>query len=110
MISKSFSYHKNYKSTGAYKKKRIAKRARLEYEHHLLRSKESLEQDYIKGQTLEQWHTYAHAAPGPCNMKAIFHGCKNDNFSRIFLLFSYFFSKHRLWVHVSTHNLCFRAK
>ena len=30
--------------------------------------------------------------------------------SRFFLLFSYFCSKHRLWVHVSTHNLCFRAK
>ena len=65
MISKSYSYHKSYKSTGAYKKKRIAKRARLEYEHHLLRSKESLEPDYIKGQALKQWHTYAHAAPGP---------------------------------------------
>ena len=65
MISKSNSYHKNYKSTGVYKKKRIGKRARLEYEHHLLRSKESLEPIYIKGQALEQLHTYAHAAPGP---------------------------------------------
>lgn len=58
-ISKSASYHKTYKSTGAYKKKRIANRARLEFEHHLLRSKDSEEADYIKGQADEQWHTYA---------------------------------------------------
>lgn len=58
-ISKSANYHKTYKSTGAYKKKRIANRARLEFEHHLLRSKDSEEADYIKGQADEQWHTYA---------------------------------------------------
>ena len=45
-----------------------------------------------------------------------FCGCKNENFHwKISLMFSYFCSKHRLWVHVrttlaSTHNLCFRAK
>ena len=34
---------------------------------------------------------------------AIFHGCKNDNFQMIFFkYFSYFCSKHRLWVHVRT--------
>ena len=56
----------------------------------------------------------------PMQHAAIFHRCKNDNFHLIFfLLFSYFCSKQRLWVHVrslseavltSTHNLCFRAK
>ena len=41
---------------------------------------------------------------------------KNEHFQYIFLLyFSYFCSKHRLWVHVevaltSTHSLCFGAK
>ena len=57
-ISKSANYHKTYKSTGVYKKKRIANRARLEFEFHLLRSKDSEEADYIKGQADEQWHTY----------------------------------------------------
>ena len=34
---------------------------------------------------------------------AIFHGCKNYNFQmKFFLYFSYFCSKHRLWVHVRT--------
>ena len=32
-----------------------------------------------------------------------FHGCENDKFSEDFvLLFSYFCSKHILWVHVRT--------
>ena len=31
----------------------------------------------------------------------IFHGCKNDNFQiNFFYIFSYFCSKHRLWVHL----------
>ena len=48
----------------------------------------------------------------PMQHTAVFHGCKNGNFQLIFFLpFSYFCSKHRLWVHVrtdslSTHNLC----
>ena len=55
----------------------------------------------------------SHYENTPMQYTAIFHGCKNDKFHLIFfLLFSYFCSKHRLWVHVitSTHNLCFRAK
>lgn len=65
-ISKAYSYHKAYKTKGTYKKKRIANRARLEFEHHQLRSKVSFEPDYIKGQAAEQWHTYATpVAPGP---------------------------------------------
>ena len=70
MTSKSYSYHKIYKSKGAYRKKRIAKRARLEYEHHLIRSKVSEDPDYMKGQAVEKWHTYAHpASPGPAPKK-----------------------------------------
>ena len=44
--------------------------------------------------------------------KRFFNFKKIQNFQLIFLYFSYFCSKHRLWVHVltSTHNLCFRAK
>ena len=44
-----------------------------------------------------------------------FLSCKNRKFSvDFFLYFSYFCSKHRLWVHVRTarrtHNLCFESK
>ena len=53
----------------------------------------------------------------PCNILV----WKNDNFQfKFYGFFSYFCSKHRLWVHVitpsseailaSSHNLCFRAK
>lgn len=70
-ISKSARYHKTYKSTGAYKKKRIANRARLEFEHHLLRSKDSKEEDYIKGQADEQWHTYASPQAKPSKRKKV---------------------------------------
>ena len=42
----------------------------------------------------------------PIQYTLIFHGCKNDNFFFFFfLLFSYFCSKHRLWVHVRTASL-----
>ena len=65
-ISKEYKYHKTYKCTGAYKKKRIATRARLEYEHHQHRLKVPVDQDYIKGQVAEEWHTYANpVSPGP---------------------------------------------
>ena len=65
-ISKEYEYHKTYKCTGAYKKKRIATRARLEYEHHQHRLKVPVDQDYIKGQGVEEWHTYANpVSPGP---------------------------------------------
>ena len=53
----------------------------------------------------------------PMQYAAIFHGCKIENFKMKKIdIFSYFCSKHRLWVHVrslieavlmSTHNLCF---
>ena len=58
----------------------------------------------------------AHYANMSVQYTAIFHVCKNDNFQMFFLYFSYFSSKHRLWVNVSeavlsrTHNLCFGAK
>ena len=42
----------------------------------------------------------------PVQYKAIFHGCKNENFQlNFFILFSYFCSKHILWVHVRTASL-----
>ena len=42
----------------------------------------------------------------PMQYTAIFHGCKNNNFQSIlFLLFSYFWSKHILLVHVRTASL-----
>ena len=62
--------------------------------------------------------TSLHYENTPRQHKAISHGCENDNFlSKTIDIFSYFCSKHRLWVHVRTeavltiiHNLCFRAK
>ena len=46
---------------------------------------------------------YFHYANMPVQYTAIFYGCKNDNFQIIFFgYFSYFCSKHRLWVHVRT--------
>ena len=47
-----------------------------------------------------------------CNIQRFFSAVKKENSIRKFLIyiFSYFCSKHRLWVHVSTHNLCFGAK
>ena len=51
---------------------------------------------------------------------AIFHGCKNDNFQMIFLIFFLFLLKTKIVgtrsnrlskaVLTSTHNLCFGAK
>lgn len=62
-ISKNAHYHKKYQSTGAYKKKRVATRARLEFEHYLLRENEPQEPDYIKGQADDGGHTYASKMP-----------------------------------------------
>ena len=42
----------------------------------------------------------------PMQYTAIFQGCKNDNLQmKKMLYFSYFCSKHRLWVHVRTASL-----
>ena len=42
----------------------------------------------------------------PTQYTAIFHGCKNDDFQlNYFYFFSYFCSKHILWVHVRTASL-----
>ena len=39
----------------------------------------------------------------PCNIQRFFLASKNENFElNFFLYFSYFCSKHRLWVHVRT--------
>ena len=47
-----------------------------------------------------------HYANMSVQYSAIFHGCKNDNFQmKIFDIFSYFCSKHRLWVHVRTASM-----
>ena len=47
-----------------------------------------------------------HYANTPMQYTAIFHGCKSVNFKMIFLkYFSYFCSKHRLWVHVRTASV-----
>ena len=52
----------------------------------------------------------------PKQYTQIFKVVKNENFQKKnFDNFSYFCSKHRLWVHgeavlTSTHNLCFEAK
>ena len=70
MISKTYNYHKTYKNTGSYRKKRIANRARLEYDYHLTRSKVTEDPDYIKGQAVDQWHSYIHPdLPGPSATK-----------------------------------------
>ena len=43
-------------------------------------------------------HDYANMS---MQITAIFHGCINGNFQfKVFGFFSYFCSKHRLWVHV----------
>ena len=42
----------------------------------------------------------------PCNILQYFTAVKNDNFQIIFFLyFSYFCSKHRLWVHVRNASM-----
>ena len=47
--------------------------------------------------------TTMHYANTSVQYTAIFHGCNNDNFQKkIFDTFSYFCSKHILWVHVRT--------
>ena len=56
-ISKSQKYNKKYKSTAAYKKRRVANRARMEYEHQLQGDK--VETDYVKFQLSDTEHTYA---------------------------------------------------
>ena len=66
MISNAYNYHKTYNNTGSYRKKRITNRARLEFDYHLIRSKVTEESDYIKGQTVDQWHSYTQPdLPGP---------------------------------------------
>ena len=70
MISKTYNYHKTYKNTGSYRKKRIANRARLEFDYHLTRSKVTEDPDYIKGQAVDQWHSYTQPdLPGPSAKK-----------------------------------------
>ena len=72
-------------------------------------------------QKVVTYEKYAfHYANTPMQYTAIFHSDKNVNFQKKFFFFSYFCSKHRLWVHIrtasfeavlmSTHNVCFRAK
>ena len=62
----------------------------------------SLEFDFC-GFSLQIIHVAKHYANMSVQYTAIFHGCKNDNFQMIF--FSYFCSKHRLWVHVRTASV-----
>ena len=65
-ISKTYNYHKTYKNTGSYRKKRISNRARLEFDYHLTLSKVTEDPDCIKGQAVDQWHPYSHLdLPGP---------------------------------------------
>ena len=47
-----------------------------------------------------------HYANTPMKYTAIFHGCKNDNFQmKNSDIFSFFCSKHRLWVNVRTGSV-----
>ena len=67
---------------------------------------DNVSRSVLHGSVNMMYLDYTHYVNMSEQYTAIFHGCKNDNFQMIFLkYFSYFCSKHRLWVHVRTASV-----
>ena len=58
--------------------------------------------DQFHGRIWEMVACGFHCDNMPMQLTAIFHCCENANFQMKNSVFSYFHSKHRLWVHVRT--------